>query len=297
MMGYSYYSDTAPAMCFNGHKNYVLGWYADKQVSINPTANGPWSGKLVGFVDYTKASTSRNEYVLLALGPDLYIQYNLAEGFNSGTQEYGNKVTIVRAASSSSSSSLLVALTANQTGAIDSFSIDVCALVAATATTPKYMLLSVRLTTQGSVCAGVPTTAPVVTTAPTASAPLTSTPTTAAPVTLSPTDQIVSSPIAPIAPTAPITPGPVIPDPITIAPIIPAPITTAPITPAPTTSTPTLRPTNTPTLRPTNSPTLKPTNTPSKKPTNIPTRKPTISPTTQRTPTRRPTRLPTKKPT
>ena len=77
-MGYSYSGTASPAMCFNGHKNYVLGWFADKQITVNPTANGAWTGKLVGFVDYINASpTSRNEYVLIIVDK-LYILYNLA---------------------------------------------------------------------------------------------------------------------------------------------------------------------------------------------------------------------------
>ena len=58
-MGLSYPESSTPAMCFNGHKNFVLGWYADKHIAIDPAAGGPWLGKLVGFVDYTTASISR----------------------------------------------------------------------------------------------------------------------------------------------------------------------------------------------------------------------------------------------
>jgi len=152
MMGYSYYDKGSPAMCFNGHKNFVLGWYADKQITVNPTTtSGAWSGKLVGFVDYMKASIDRNEYVLIISG-NLYIQYNLAKGFNFQVQEKANMVTIATAPNSKSISTLLLSLSAKQFVVIDSYVIEACETVDASSTAPKYVELSVRLETQSSTC-------------------------------------------------------------------------------------------------------------------------------------------------
>jgi len=151
MMGYSYYDKGSPAMCFNGHKNYVLGWYADKQITVDPATDGAWSGKLVGFVDYMKASIDRNEYVLIISG-NLYIQYNLAKGFNFQVQEKANMVTIATAPNSKSISTLLLSLSAKQFVVIDSYVIEACETVDASSTAPKYVELSVRLETQSSTC-------------------------------------------------------------------------------------------------------------------------------------------------
>ena len=150
-MGYSYEGTESPVMCFNGHKNYVLGWYADKQIILEPAKGVTWSGKLVGFVDYNKASTSRNEYVLVVFGT-LFIQYNLAEGFNSQVQEKANLVTIVTAPTSTSQSLMLLSLSAKQFVVIDSYVIEACETVDASSTAPKYVELSVRLETQSSTC-------------------------------------------------------------------------------------------------------------------------------------------------
>ena len=188
MMGDSYYETESPLMCFNGHKNYVLGWYADKQITINPATGGAWSGKLVGFVDYAIASpTSREEYVLIIVD-QLYIQYNLATGFNFQVLEKANMVTIVTAASSTSESSMLRALSAGQSAAISLDIIEACAMVAATSTEPKYMILSIRLTNQASTCPAAPPSTP---------SPTTSTPTNFPTIqpTSNPTIQPISNPI------------------------------------------------------------------------------------------------------
>jgi len=151
MMGSSYSGTGSPVMCFNGHKNYVLGWYADKQITVDPATDGAWSGKLVGFVDYNKASTSRKEYVLIIVGK-LYIQYNLAGGFNAQVQEKANLVTITTAVDSKSKSSMLVALSAKQFVVIENYTIETCEIVAASSQAPKYVNLSVRLSSQSSTC-------------------------------------------------------------------------------------------------------------------------------------------------
>jgi hypothetical protein len=138
-------------MCFNGHKNHVLGWYADKQITVNPAKDGAWYGKLVGFVDYPKADTSRNEYVLIVLDA-LFIQFNLAEEFNIQTKKYQNLVTITTAPDDASKSSMLSALSANSNVVIGNYTIEVCKMVYAQSSSPKYMALSIRLNSQTSRC-------------------------------------------------------------------------------------------------------------------------------------------------
>ena len=94
--------------CFNGHKNWILGWYADRSITVDPTTStGSWRGTLVAFVDYDQAIDM--EYVLIKTG-DLYIQYNMAKKFNSGTTERRNQVSIVTAQAANKVSSALAGL-------------------------------------------------------------------------------------------------------------------------------------------------------------------------------------------
>ena len=97
--------------CFNGHKNWILGWYADRAITVDPSTAGAWHGTLVAFVDYDQASDT--EYVLIKTG-DLYIQYNMAKKFNSGTKERRNQVTIVTAKADNEVSSALAGLSVGE---------------------------------------------------------------------------------------------------------------------------------------------------------------------------------------
>jgi len=47
-MGYSFAVAGSPSKCFNGHKNYILGWYWDRTLEIVPSSL-PWTGNLVQF--------------------------------------------------------------------------------------------------------------------------------------------------------------------------------------------------------------------------------------------------------
>ena len=259
MMGFSYDNSDFPAMCFNGHKNYIFGWYADRQITIDPATGGPWLGKLVGFVDYNDTSVSRNEFVLIIVD-QLYIQYNLAEKFNYDTQEKANLVTITTAPNVTTGSYILDAISVGQVAVVGLYTIEVCASVPAAVPVPQYLILSIHLNSQPSSCGEiiVPTFSPTTTTP-------TRTPTT------SPTTTPTTTPT-----TSPTT----------------TPTTTPTIS---LTTTPTRTPTTSPTTTPTRTPTTSPTATPTRTPTTTPTRTPTTSPTT--TPTRTPTTSPTRTPT
>jgi hypothetical protein len=102
MMGYSYSEIGAPSMCFNGHKNYLLRWYSDRTTEFYPSR--AWSGLLYAFVDYDR--TPQNSFVLIRVR-DLYVQYNRARRFNSGTREKRNEVTITRGPNENAQSILL----------------------------------------------------------------------------------------------------------------------------------------------------------------------------------------------
>jgi len=276
MMGSSYSGTGSPVMCFNGHKNFVLGWYADKQITVNPTTtSGAWSGKLVGFVDYTKASTSRKEYVLIIVGK-LYIQYNLAGGFNAQVKEKANLVTITTAVDSKSKSSMLVALSAKQFVVIDNYTIETCDIVTASSLVPKYVNLSVRLSNQSSTCPG----STLVTLSPSSSPiamPTTQIPTTKPP-SISTNTPVNSKPT--IKPTPTLKPAA---KPSTATPTSKptAKLSIANLTLTPTTATPTAKPF---TAKPTTAtPTLVPSKLPSKAPTRNQRYLPSSTPSTSLT--------------
>ena len=91
-MGFSYFAETWPSMCFNGLKHWNLGWFSDRTATVNPF-QGPWRGKVAAFVDYNL--TASDENVIVNVG-DLYIQYNRATKFNYQTREKKNEITIVQ---------------------------------------------------------------------------------------------------------------------------------------------------------------------------------------------------------
>jgi len=98
MMGFSYFEDDAPKMCFNPAKNWQLGWYDDKNIEINlrfgELSTEPTSYLLNGFIDYGDDTSDR--YIVLKID-DFYIGYNRAteDSFNEGTVEAPDKVTVV----------------------------------------------------------------------------------------------------------------------------------------------------------------------------------------------------------
>ena len=79
-----------PALCFNANKNWFLGWYADKAIEI--PWDQPWGGYIYAFTDYEDVPDYG--YVVVKVGR-LYLQYNRATSFNSGTRERRDQVVVV----------------------------------------------------------------------------------------------------------------------------------------------------------------------------------------------------------
>jgi hypothetical protein len=50
MMGFSANATGGPRMCFNAHKHWILGWFNDRQLQIDPDSN-PFQGRLLAFTD------------------------------------------------------------------------------------------------------------------------------------------------------------------------------------------------------------------------------------------------------
>jgi len=104
LTGYmSYEATDADTMCFNPAKSWQLGWYEDKQIEINPTelSTEPTSYILNGFVDF--GNPTLDAYVILKIG-NYYIGYNRKTGFNNGTREAVDRVTLTEKMGNAASS-------------------------------------------------------------------------------------------------------------------------------------------------------------------------------------------------
>ena len=120
LMGDSYPREQGPRMCWNGHKFWSLGWFGDKQVSIDsfvtryPSDNGQssslWTGHLVAFVDANKIEPDNPQEVVIIRVGNLYILNNRAKDFNYETQGHRNMVTVTQADGYDSPSTLVAAL-------------------------------------------------------------------------------------------------------------------------------------------------------------------------------------------
>jgi hypothetical protein len=92
-MSAGYATPYYPAKSFNGANNWQLGFYSDRQVTINP-AQGGKVVTLATFVDYGKSN--KNDPVLVKVGNAVYLQYNRAKDFNYQAQQNIDQVTVVQ---------------------------------------------------------------------------------------------------------------------------------------------------------------------------------------------------------
>ncbi|GFH49871.1 hypothetical protein CTEN210_06347 [Chaetoceros tenuissimus] len=93
MMGFSYSNDDGPRQCFNAPKNWQLGWYDDKQISVSFDG---WEGNLIGLSDYGNLNVATEDMVIakVDLNESYYVSFNRKSGINSGTLEGGNQVMV-----------------------------------------------------------------------------------------------------------------------------------------------------------------------------------------------------------
>lgn len=92
-MGYSYSQDEQQ-MCFNGPKNWQLGWFSDRHVDL--AANQSWSGRLYAPTRYAStASINNNKMIVRIPGTqDHYVSFNGQEFYNANTGEGQNRVLV-----------------------------------------------------------------------------------------------------------------------------------------------------------------------------------------------------------
>ena len=93
MMGFSYSNDDGPRQCFNAPKNWQLGWYDEKKVSISFDG---WEGNLIGLSDYENPNVAEGDMVIAKadLNESYYVSFNRKTGINSGTVEGGDQVMV-----------------------------------------------------------------------------------------------------------------------------------------------------------------------------------------------------------
>ena len=118
-MGFTVYQEGAPLKCFNGHKNWISGWFEDREYAINPAMPSPVLARLVTFVDYKK-DLEENDVVLIRVGR-YYVQYNRAKGANIDTGLHADKVSITFAEDAISDSKAIVGLGDGQMTSLPNF--------------------------------------------------------------------------------------------------------------------------------------------------------------------------------
>jgi len=97
MMGFSYNSDEGPRMCFNGAKSAQLGWYSNKQITLQ--AGEDFTGSLTGIVHHESGSHPHPNVIKIVNidgSQTLYVTLNAKDAFNSDTKEAGNLVTVTK---------------------------------------------------------------------------------------------------------------------------------------------------------------------------------------------------------
>ena len=102
-------------MCFNPAKSWKLGWYTNQYATFNGNVDSR-TYTLNGVVNYNKNDSAKKVSVRVLSGgdADYYIGYNRAVGFNAGTREAANQVTIIQAKTSYAASKLVAKLGQNQ---------------------------------------------------------------------------------------------------------------------------------------------------------------------------------------
>ena len=95
-MGFSAKTELGPIKCFNPAKSWQLGWYAEQSKRINPFIDAPFSTIMTGITrDINDDDKTKNVLIQIPNGEtNIYIGYNLADGFNSGTEDGQDKVLI-----------------------------------------------------------------------------------------------------------------------------------------------------------------------------------------------------------
>ena len=126
MMGHSYNDDDGPIMCFNTAKNWELGWYETKHLTINPLVQKFWEGKLIGYPNYKDPNAPVDSSVIVKIeghNKNYFVGFNLRAGINRQNQEADawNKVIVHSVGTSVRDSELEAKLGVGETFEIPDF--------------------------------------------------------------------------------------------------------------------------------------------------------------------------------
>ena len=94
---------------YNAHNHYLLRWFADRVVEIDPEF--PQRVTLVPFVHNSYAGP--NEFIIVRVG-DLYMQYNRAIDYNADSGEHADKLVVVRDKGNGGGTDLIIGLDAGE---------------------------------------------------------------------------------------------------------------------------------------------------------------------------------------
>lgn len=192
-MGTTYRSIGYPIKCFNAAMTAQLGWYDEKQVSID-LVDGAWRGKLYGITDFNSTAAS----VVQLRVNDLFIQYNKAVGINRDTSERENMVNIVRSTLATASITSALGgiknvgseLIVQDFGDYNSLIMEICGSSDPSSDAPDFFDISIHLDMQPSRCNDSPVAQSSPSIEPTSHPSITSVP------SISPTIQPVFRPSA-----------------------------------------------------------------------------------------------------
>jgi hypothetical protein len=168
-------------MCFNAAQSWQLGWYSEKAVTLDKT-NGDYVGTLGGIADYSGSNNTVLVKLNTGTSTDYYVNFNRKSGINSGTNEGGNQVTVVKGRGEGTgygASELVAKLSRGKKYTIKNFD--------GTGETARIKVNSIGRTARVSICIGpcpVPTRPP--TQSPTKSATPSSSPSLAPSLSLAP---------------------------------------------------------------------------------------------------------------
>jgi Gametolysin peptidase M11 len=94
-MGHSTSQIGGPLACYNAANHWSLQWYSNARIEVKPSTT-PVQVTIAAFVDYLLVPPSSNTYVLVKVGTNLYMQYNRAKSYNSGTRDLPDQLVLVR---------------------------------------------------------------------------------------------------------------------------------------------------------------------------------------------------------
>jgi Gametolysin peptidase M11 len=93
-MGISAGSTAAPLSCYNAGDNWLLSWFMDARLDLSTPPDTPVTVTIAALTDYQEIRSYSDQYVIVK-GGDIYMQYNRAKDYNSGTRAMPDQLVLV----------------------------------------------------------------------------------------------------------------------------------------------------------------------------------------------------------